>query len=251
MVSCVGRDDLGQRALVALQQRGVNTDCVAVTAEFPTGVVDVQLDAAGKPHFTIGEPAAWDHLTWSDRLEELAQRTRAVCFGTLGQRHTASRSVIQRFVAATDATALRVCDVNLRPPFVDAGVLRRSLELANVLKLSDDELDRVAAICNCAGAEAEVLAQLRDRWDLQLVAITRGSQGATLLGREERSDCAGIPVTVKDSVGAGDAFTAALICGLQNNQPLDQINRHACRVASYVCTQSGATPLLPDELRSV
>ncbi len=248
MVSCVGNDELGERAVGMLRERGVNTDCVAVSAEFPTGVVNVDLDATGKPHFTIGDPAAWDHLCWSEDLQQLAARSDAVCFGTLSQRNSASREVVHRFVTATRKTSLRICDVNLRPPFVDSGVIRASLDVANVLKLSDEELDRVAAACGCQGSESEVLTQLQDIWGLQLIAVTRGGQGATLVGRGQRSDCKGIPVTVKDTVGAGDAFTAAMICGLLKGTPLEDINQHACRVASYVCSQSGATPALPAEL---
>jgi fructokinase len=94
----------------------------------------------------------------------------------------------------------------------------------------------------------EILAELLDGWSLHLIAVTRGSGGATLLRSDERSDCAAVPVEVQDTVGAGDAFTATLICGLLRGTPLDDINRLACRIAAYVCTQSGATPPLPAEL---
>ncbi len=248
MVSCVGDDELGVKALEALAERGVVTDCVSVNAGYPTGVVNVELDASGKPRFTIGQPAAWDHLMWSEDVEQLAARSDAVCFGTLGQRNAEARQVIHQFVAATPERTLRVCDVNLRPPFVDDDVIRTSVELANVLKFSDEELDRVASACGCAGLETEVLASLLRNWDLRLVAVTRGSRGATLLKESQRSDCAGVSVTVRDTVGAGDSFTAAMMLGLLQGSSLDEINQHACRVAAHVCSQSGATPPLPREL---
>ncbi len=251
MVSCVGNDDLGQRAVEALRSRHVNTDAVIRSDDYPTGTVTVQLDETGKPQFTIGQPAAWDHLAWSDLLQQLAARCDAVCFGSLGQRNQASRDVIHRFVTATPSSALRVCDVNLRRPFVDHDVIRASLEVANVLKLSDEELNEIAQACGYPEEEESVvLARLLHDWQLQLVAVTRGSGGATLLSSQRRSDCQGTPVTVKDTVGAGDAFTAAMICGRLQGIALDDITRHACRVASYVCTQSGATPPLPDEMTS-
>ncbi|MBM4092197.1 MAG: carbohydrate kinase [Planctomycetes bacterium] len=249
MVSCVGHDELGTRALAELAQRNVDAGSVRVSESYPTGTVQVELDASGKPRFTIGENVAWDHLAWSDQLDALALRTRAVCFGTLGQRHENSRHVIGRFVASVPHTALRVLDVNLRPPFYNDGLIQHSLNLANVLKLSDDELDRVATACDIAGSEAELLEELSRRYDLQTVALTRGERGATLMRGPDRSDCPAFPVTVQDTVGAGDAFTATLILGLLNHRPLDDINRHACRVAAYVCTQSGATPPLPATLR--
>lgn len=248
MVSCVGEDEFGTRALDELRQRGINTECVTTTADHPTGTVKVELNEAGKPRFTIEQPAAWDHLEWSDAARQLAHRCDAICFGTLGQRIAAAHQVIQQFVAAAPASALRVCDVNLRPPFIDEAVIRSSLEWANVLKLSDEELGVVAAASGCSGSEPEILAELLDNWGLHLIAVTRGDQGATLLRNEERSDCKGIPVEVKDTVGAGDAFTATMICGLLHGAPLDMINRQACRIASYVCSQQGATPPIPDSL---
>jgi fructokinase len=121
--------------------------------------------------------------------------------------------------------------------------------LANVLKLSDEELEIVATACGIAGSEAEVLSTLRQRYALRLIALTRGRHGATLIGEDERSDCQGIPVEVKDTVGAGDAFTATMTVGLLAGKPLDAINRRAGAVAAFVCSQSGATPPLPPELR--
>jgi len=249
MVSRVGDDALGKRAFEALREHGVNTQCVEVDAEHPTGTVKVELDASGKPRFTIGENVAWDHLAWSESLEQLAARSDAVCFGTLGQRSEDSRGVIRRFVAATPADALHILDVNLRPPFYDQAVIRQSLELANVLKLSDDELDVVSSACGASGPENEILAEISARYELRLIALSRGSEGATLAGRNDRSDAEGVSVAVRDTVGAGDAFTAAMALGLLGGDPIDAINRHACQVAAFVCSQSGATPPLPDELR--
>lgn len=250
MVSCVGEDDLGRQAVEELGKRQVSTECIQVVPDYPTGIVNVELDEAGNATFTIQQPAAWDHLEWSDSLRQLARRSDAVCFGTLGQRSEPARKVIQQFAAAAPAAALHVCDVNLRPPFVDEEVIRGSLERANVLKLSDNEISVVAAAAGCTGTESEILAELLDNWGLHLIAVTRGDQGATLLSNNERSDCDGVPTDVVDTVGAGDAFTATMIRGLLNGLPLHTINQQACRVASYVCSQSGATPAIPEELKA-
>ncbi len=249
MLSEVGDDALGQSALETLGQHGVNTTCIGRDAQHPTGTVQVELDDAGKPSFTIGENVAWDHLQWSEQTEQLAVRCDAVCFGTLGQRSDESQQVIQRFLAAVPDTALRILDVNLRPPFYDDAVIQQSLGLANVFKLSDEELDIVASACGIAGSEAEVLSTLRQRYELRLIALTRGRHGATLICENQRSDCQGISVDVKDTVGAGDAFTATMAVGLLAEKPLEAINRRACEVAAFVCSHSGATPPLPENLR--
>lgn len=249
IVSQVGDDELGEKAIAALRERGVDTACVGVIGEHPTGSVLVELDSAGKPRFTIGADAAWDFLAWSEKLGDLAAGSDAICFGTLGQRSEGSRHVIRRFIDATSPAALRILDVNLRPPFYDDAVIRRSLELANVLKLSDDESELVASACGISGSEAEVLSELSRRYELQLIALTRGENGATLIRAEERSDFEGVSVAVKDTVGAGDAFTASMTLGLLQNAPINEINQCACRVAAFVCSQNGATPPLPDALR--
>jgi fructokinase len=249
MLSRVGDDALGRGALDALGEHDVNVTCVGRDAQFPTGTVQVELDAAGKPSFTIADNVAWDHLQWSEPAEQLAARCHAVCFGTLGQRNEDSRRVIQRFLTAVPETALRILDVNLRPPFFNEQVIRESLDLANVFKLSDEELSIVASACGITGSEAEMLSTLSRRYHLRLIALTRGGSGATLFTEDDRSDCEGVSVDVQDTVGAGDAFTAAMTVGLLAGKPLDAINRHASEVAAYVCTQSGATPLLPEQLR--
>jgi fructokinase len=152
MVSQVGSDQLGNQAIEALRERGVVTDYVSVSATHPTGTVVVELDAAGKPSFSIGENVAWDHLVWSEQLGQLAAQTDAVCFGTLGQRCESSRRVIEQFVSQTPRSALRILDVNLRPPFDADAPVETSLEKANILKLSDDELDRIATACVLSGS---------------------------------------------------------------------------------------------------
>ena len=209
----------------------------------------VEVNAQGQPSYRFGLDDAWDHLAWSTELAELARRTQAVCFGTLGQRNPASRETIQHFVAATPAAAWRVCDINLRSPFYDESVIRQSVAAANVLKLNDEELPIVASACDVPGRGVDALAQLAIRFNLRAVALTRGAQGAILLRGDDSSDCLGTPVEVRDTVGAGDAFTAALVMGLLRGDDLEAINRRAGAIAAFVCSQSGATPPLPPALQ--
>ena len=250
MVSRVGDDELGERALAALRAHGVETRYVGRDREHATGTVPVELDDAGRPRFEIADDVAWDHVAWSDELEGLARRADAACFGTLAQRGETSRATIRRFLEAAGPECLRILDVNLRRPFVDAQVVLDSLRLANVVKLNDDELPVVAEMCGLAGSARDALEGLRERYGLRLVALTSGAEGATLLGREGFAECAGTPVAVKDTVGAGDAFTAAMALGWVRGRDLDEICRHSCRVAAFVCTQAGGTPELPGELRA-
>jgi fructokinase len=248
MVSGVGRDELGKRAIESLHAHGVDTGCVA-TIDRPTGQVQVTLDAAGHASYEFAVDTAWDEVVWSDSLQQLAARANAVCFGTLGQRSEISRQTILQFVRATAAESLRVLDVNLRPPFWNPRVLVESLELANVLKLNDTELPILAEVLRMRGDDDALLEQLVERFSLKLVALTRGAAGAVLLSASgERSDLPAPATVVADTVGAGDSFTAALVIGLLSGLPLSTINAWGNRVAAFVASQSGATPHLPAEL---
>lgn len=250
MVSAVGRDELGAKAIESLQDKGVDTSHVA-ESKFPTGTVTVQLDQAGKASYVFAMDTAWDHLEWSEDLETLAAKTQAVCFGTLGQRSEISLGTIHQFVKATPTNALRVYDINLRPPFYADAVILGSLAIANVLKLNDDELPILAKFCGLSGTEDKIIKALMERYQIDLIALTRGKHGAVLCRGNERSECPGFPTTVADTVGAGDSFTAALIMGLLNHYPLDAINERASKIAAFVCSQPGATPELPPDLKSI
>jgi fructokinase len=249
MVSAVGADEFGDRALDSLRQRDVECASVERDPIHPTGQVLVSLDLAGQPTYQFAADTAWDHLTWSNDLESLAQRSDAVCFGTLGQRSPTSRNTIRRFLGATPASALRVFDVNLRQRFYDAETIESSLRIASAVKLNEDELPIVAELCGMnAGTPREMLREMVSRYELRLAALTRGPHGALLVSAAEESESPAVPAIVVDTVGAGDAFTATLVFDFLRGLPLGEINARANAVASFICSQPGATAQLPDNL---
>ena len=249
MVSCVGNDDLGRRALTFLREHGVDISAVTQSEERGTGTVEIELDAEGIAQFEFAADVAWDALTWSEALTHVAVTTDVVCYGTLGQRSEISKNTIQRFLKGTTDECLCVFDVNLRQQFYTEGLIRDSLEFANILKLNDEELPVLSSSCGLSGSATSVMERLRERYNLHLVALTRGAKGAILLTENSLSVCDGFAVEVRDTVGAGDAFTAAMTLGLLLGHELDRINEHACRVAAFVCSQDGAAPKLPDDLK--
>ena len=249
LVTRVGDDPLGQEVLERFRTLGLPVEPVQVDPVFPTGTVDVNLAPDGQPRFTIREHVAWDRIEADGASLARAARADAVCFGSLSQRDEPSRSAIRKLVAAGRAGALRLFDVNLRPPFVDRDVIADSLTLANALKLNDQELPALAAMFGLPADVREAMRQLASRFGLSLVALTRGPHGGLLLADGEWSDHPGLPVAVSDTIGAGDAFTAALVVGRLAGRPLDEINRHANDVAAFVCSRPGGTPTLPDALK--
>ena len=250
MVSAVGNDNLGRRALGELRAHGVNASTLPAI-DLPTGRVNVRLDIAGHAEYEISTNVAWDAITWSEEQGRLARTADAVCYGSLAQRADASRQTIQAFVDATPPQSLRVFDVNLRAPFWTPDILLQSLERATVVKLNEHELPALAELLSLGGTVEEQLHAIRKRYRLHIVALTRGDRGSILADERGVSVEPAIPVTVADTVGAGDAFTAALTVGLLASRPLDEVHRLAAEVAAFVCEQPGATPRLPPEIHQL
>lgn len=245
ILSAVGNDPRGREATAILRRFGLDPSLVQTIADAPTGTVGVSVDAAGKPTFEIHAGSAWDRIAWTPALETHLAGVDAIYFGTLGQRDPVSRATIRRALAVAQSRArLRVLDVNLRRPFFDDALIRESIAEATVLKLSDDELDAVLAACGVPhGPDPTAsLRALLVRHRLDLVALTRGAAGALLVSPHEVVDQPGIPAVVRDTVGAGDAFTAALVVGLLRGDPLNTLARVACETAAAVCAHAGALP---------
>jgi fructokinase len=251
VISRVGEDDAGKLILENLGQLGVSTSAIDPDPEHPTGTVEVSLADDGQPQFKIIEGVAWDHLKPSPQLLQLASQADAICFGSLGQRSEVSRHTIRQIVAATPASALRVFDVNLRQSYYNASILHDSLELANICKLSDAELPEIADLLGLEGDICTQLDQLMQRYQLRLVVFTRGGNGSILTDGEEWSDHPGLTAEVKDTIGAGDSFTASTTMGMLLKWPLRKISHTANQVAAYVCSHHGAVPELPQDLRNL
>ncbi|HKC66138.1 MAG TPA: carbohydrate kinase, partial [Pyrinomonadaceae bacterium] len=206
VASRVGRDDLGREAIQRLARMGISESFLQVDEVHPTGTVRVEIGENGEARFAINENSAWDYLKWTAEWEELAGSIDAVCFGTLGQRNEQAREVILQFLRATRSDAARIFDVNLRHSFFTPDMLMSALELSTIVKLSSEELSTVASMLEIDESGEEVLARsLIARFNLDLVAVTRGSEGSLLVSESEAISHAGFRVQVKDTIGAGDA----------------------------------------------
>ncbi len=241
LITRVGNDALGQEILRRLTELGIPTDTVSIDPAAPTGTVSVDLLPGGLHRFTIHQNVAWDNLTVETAGLAAVRQADAVCFGTLGQRSAVARRSCQTHLSATRLDALRIFDINLRQDFYSRDVIEHSLATANVMKVNDEELPVLAAMLGLSGSTPDLLAQLAARFDLRLVALTRGSKGSLLYAQGEFSEHPGIKVEVRDTIGAGDAFTAAMTVGLLSGWKLDEINRQAVTVAAEVCSYAGVS----------
>jgi fructokinase len=244
VVSRVGDDDLGRELREEVRRLGMSDEFIQTDHEHPTGTVRVTVDEKGQPTYAIGENVAWDHIAEESRLVVLAGFAKAVCFGTLGLRGYSD--TVWRFIGDA-TTALRVFDVNLRDERFPLDIYYRLSARANWIKLNDREATSLAHTLNLSFVDSSTAARslVRRLMYETLVIVTRGDQGCELVGSEfgERSFFVpGVPARVVDTVGAGDAFTAAMVCLHLEGQPLCECARFANHYAARVCEHRGATP---------
>ncbi len=232
-------------------ERGLPIETIQRDSAAPTGSASVQLDGDGGHRFTIHRDAAWDRLRVDEYGLAAAKSADAVCFGTLGQRCPQARQSCQVLAAATRPDALRVLDINLRENFFDRTVVEQSLAIANVLKLNEDELAVVGEMFQIGGSVHERLEQLARRFDLNLVALTRRAHGSLLYAAGSLSEHSGLPVLLRNTIGAGDSFASAMTLGLLAGWDLDEISRRANEVAAEVCAETGSAAPLSESLRAM
>jgi len=249
IASRIGNDSLGSEIQVELGGRSLDLGGIQTDSNLPTGTVDVRF-RDGQPEYEIRQPAAWDALEWTPKWREIASKCDAVCFGSLAQRAPKSRQTIQNFVENTRPECLRVFDINLRKPFYEREVIESSLHLASILKLNDLELPEIAAILGLKGDSQQALMnELIDTFGLKTVLVTCGERGAMAVGEAKTASHPGFKVRVRDTIGAGDAFTAAAIHCILRGIDLEKTLAFANKWASWVASQAGGMPPLGDDQR--
>ncbi|MCI9284926.1 MAG: carbohydrate kinase [Muribaculaceae bacterium] len=248
-VSAVGDDALGQELMENVNSKGVKH--LIETVPYPTGTVQVEIDQAGIPQYDIKENVAWDNIPYTARLDSLAQRTKAVCFGSLAQRNVVSRNTINRFLDAIpeENNALVVFDVNLRQGFYNKEILCNSMERCNILKINDEELVTVSRMFGYPGIDLQDKCWiLLGKYNLKMLILTCGINGSYVFTPGNVSFQPTPKVEVADTVGAGDSFTAAFIANILKGKSVSEAHCKAVETSAFVCTRPGAMPVLPAEI---
>ncbi|MDE6269719.1 MAG: carbohydrate kinase [Muribaculaceae bacterium] len=249
VVSAVGKDALGNEIIENFTSKGLNQ--LIAEVPYPTGTVQVEIDQAGIPQYEIKENVAWDNIPYTAPLENLAQRTKAVCFGSLAQRNVVSRNTINRFLDAMsdDESNLVVFDVNLRQGFYNKDILCNSMERCNILKINDEELVTVSRMFGYPGIDLQDKCWiLLGKYNLKMLILTCGINGSYVFTPGNVSFQPTPMVEVADTVGAGDSFTAAFIAAILKGKSVAEAHSLAVRTSAFVCTKKGAMPILPEEL---
>lgn len=250
VVSAVGNDELGDEIIDNLTHKGQNLKVSRVP--YPTGTVQVEMDDVGVPQYVINENVAWDNIPYTDELDELAKNTRAVCFGSLAQRGPVSRASIHRFLDAMpkDDERLVVFDINLRQGFYSEEIINDSISRCNILKINDEELVTVSRIFGYPGINLKDKCWiLLGKYNLKMLILTCGVNGSYVFTPGCVSYLPTPVVKVEDTVGAGDSFTAAFVSSILKGCSVKEAHNRAVQTSAFVCTQSGAMPVLPDSIK--
>ena len=249
VVSAVGDDKLGMEILDNFREKKLNA--MVEIVPYPTGTVQVELDAEGVPCYDIKEGVAWDNIPYTPALEDLAKHTKAVCFGSLAQRSVVSRDTINRFIDAMPAEdTLKIFDINLRQGFYTKEILCNSFSKCNILKINDEELVTVSRMFGYPGIDLQDKCWiLLAKYNLKMLILTCGVNGSYVFTPGNVSFVETPRVEVADTVGAGDSFTAAFVSSILSGLSIGEPHKLAVETSAYVCTQNGAMPVLPQSLK--
>lgn len=248
VVSAIGDDALGKEIIENFTSKGL--DQLIAEVPYPTGTVQVKIDQTGIPLYDIKENVAWDNIPYTEHLDALAKRTKAVCFGSLAQRNVVSRETINHFLDTMpkDDDSLIVFDVNLRQGFYNKEILCKSMQNCNILKINDEELITVSRMFGYPGIDLQDKCWiLLGKYNLKMLILTCGINGSYVFTPGNVSFQPTPKVEVADTVGAGDSFTAAFIASILKGKSVTEAHTIAVKTSAYVCTQKGAMPILPTE----
>lgn len=248
VVSAIGDDALGKEIIENFTSKGLDQLIAAVP--YPTGTVQVEIDQTGIPLYDIKENVAWDNIPYTEHLDALAKRTKAVCFGSLAQRNVVSRETINHFLDTMpkDDDSLIVFDVNLRQGFYNKEILCKSMQNCNILKINEEELITVSRMFGYPGIDLQDKCWiLLGKYNLKMLILTCGINGSYVFTPGNVSFQPTPKVEVADTVGAGDSFTAAFIASILKGKSVTEAHTIAVKTSAFVCTQKGAMPILPPE----
>ena len=243
-VSALGDDDLGNEIAQKFAEKKLNV--LMPRVPFPTGTVQVSLDAQGVPTYDIKEGVAWDNIPFTPELEEVARNCRAVCWGSLAQRNEVSRNTIHRFLDATPKDCLKIFDINLRQNFYNEELLLESFKRCDILKINDEELVTIGRLFGYPGLDMTNKCWLiLGKYNLDALVLTCGVNGSYVFTPGAMSFLETPKVEVADTVGAGDSFTGSFCAAYLSGIAVSEAHRLAVETSAFVCTQNGAMPTLP------
>lgn len=253
IISRIGNDKIGREAIDFLGELNLNTGYIQIDSNKPTGTVVVEMDDNNQPDYIIKEDVAWDFLEWNKKINDILLSIDAICFGTLAQRNEITRQTILKFLKMANNKAVKILDINLRQNFYNEQIISKSLKLADILKLNTGELEVLSKMhqINQKYSEKDLCKFLIDKYGLNLICLTKGEEGSLIINENSYHESPAFPYEVVDRVGAGDSFTAAMIIQYLKGSALSDISEYANKLASWVTSKKGGTPVYDSEIKNI
>ncbi|MBO4521363.1 MAG: carbohydrate kinase [Alphaproteobacteria bacterium] len=236
-ISAIGNDALGEELSDKLNQNGIK-HCLS-RSPYPTGTVQVTLNN-GIPSYDIVENVAWDHIQVSEEAIALMKKADAVTFGTLAMRNEDSRKTIEALLSYMPDSALKFFDINLRGTYYSRELIDSLLTKANAFKINDEELKILISMFALPDGEDDACRELMKRYDLRYLVLTAGDKYSAVYTPDEKSFLPTPEVKVVDTVGAGDSFSGAFVCGILTGKSVCESHESAVRTAAFVAAHAGA-----------
>ena len=245
MISCIGQDEDGQVLRQFLSQEGLSADYIQINKDYHTGTVSVHLDKNGNASYEIVQPVAWDHISISAENSALVKAADLFVFGSLVARQNPSK---QTLFTLLESAKFSVFDLNLRPPHYNWEILQKLILLSDFIKCNEEELNYLLEQFQIQEINLEQkLRALLNSIGGKGICITLGAEGALLLWKDKLYQQAAFPITVVDTVGAGDSFLATLLHGLLTHQDCNKCLLEACAMGALVASKNGANPKISDQ----
>ncbi|HCC70479.1 MAG TPA: carbohydrate kinase [Bacteroidales bacterium] len=244
-LSGCGKDKRGEELLKYLEDNGISTLLIQKN-NYPTGIVNVHLSKDKDASYDIVFPSAWDYIQKPDALPDF----NVIVYGSLSCRNETSFDTLKSLL---EKEALKIFDINLRPPYTDKTILELLMHKADIVKMNHDELSHILTLNR---HKSDFLEQAADfvceKYNISLLCVTLGDKGAFLMAGEEKIYQEGFRIKAADTVGAGDAFLAGFIDYYLKKKSLEETLEFASRLGAYVASQKGANPpFYPDRLKGL
>lgn len=236
--SRVGADASGDGLVDFLKQNGLYSNLIQRDEALPTCEVTVQLDEHNQATYIIPQPVSWDNIRLDDALVDAAHSASAIVYGSLACRTETTRDTLLALLK--DTGALKIFDVNLRPPHYTQATIEALASHADVIKMNDEEADK---LIGSNGSLHDKIEAFHAKYGTPTVCVTRGGKGAVIWHDKQFYEHPGFKVQVADTVGAGDSFLATFITGLLRGQPMQQVLIKASAIGAFVASRRGANPV--------
>ncbi|SEI95691.1 fructokinase [Dyadobacter koreensis] len=242
-ISRVGTDDLGVELTDYLSSQGLSTDFIQIGETHLTGIVKVNLTDKTEVAYKIVQPVAWDYIQPDPRMDEIVANSDVFLYGSLAVRNQQTKDTLYQLL---EEAPLKVFDVNLRPPHYDRPTIEYLLSKADIVKVNEHELAIVAGWFGILPDQKTQMKYLADRFNLRMICLTLGANGAMVLDAGGFTTQEGYPVEVQDTIGSGDSFLAMFLKHMLAGSPVSTALKNACAVGALVATYQGATPAISE-----